>query len=321
MQKLVTVFGGSGFLGRYVVRALAKDGWRIRVAVRRPHLAHELRVMGDVGQVEIVQANVRAAPTVEAALVGAAAAVNLVGVLYSKGPQSFGALHVEAARTIAEAAAKAGCARLVHISAIGADKDSASAYARTKAEGEAAVRAAFPDAVIVRPSVVFGEEDEFFNKFAAMATMAPVLPLVGGGKTRFQPVYAGDVGAAVTAALNLKAPAPVYELGGPATYSFKSLMELMLKETQRKRALVPLPFGLAAAIGTLGDIGAAVLPFPPVLTRDQVELLKTDNVAEAGLPGLAALGVQPTALEGVLPTYMWPYRKGGQFAQPEAANA
>jgi NADH dehydrogenase len=321
MQKLVTVFGGSGFVGRYVVRALAKDGWRIRVAVRRPHLAGDLRVMGDVGQVELVQANVRSRESIAAALVGADAVVDLVGVLFSKGAQSFKALHLEAARTIAEEAARAGAQKLVHISALGADPDSRSEYARTKAEGEAAVRAAFPRATLVRPSIVFGPEDDFFNKFAGMAVMAPALPLIGGGKTRFQPIYAGDVGAAVAAILALPAPAPLYELGGAGVYSFKDLLEMVCKETMRSPALLPLPFGIASLIGLAGDIAAAVLPIAPPLTRDQVEMLKSDNVASSGAPGLAALGLQPTALEAVLPTYLWRFRKGGQFAQPAAANA
>jgi len=320
MQKLVTVFGGSGFVGRYVVRGLAKDGWRIRVAVRRPHLAGDLRVMGDVGQVEIVQANVRNAASVSAALAGADAVVDLVGVLFSKGPQTFQALHLDAARTIAEEAAKAGVKKLVHISAIGADARSGSAYARTKADGEAAVRAAFPKVVVIRPSIVFGTEDNFFNKFAGMAAISPALPLIGGGKTRFQPVFAGDVGAAVAAVLKLAAPAPLYEIGGPSTYSFKALMEIVCKETMKTPALLPLPWGIASLIGLMGDIQAAILPFAPPLTRDQVEMLKSDNVAQSGAPGLKALGVQPTALEGVLPTYLWRFRKNGQFAVPLTAD-
>jgi uncharacterized protein YbjT (DUF2867 family) len=276
--------------------------------------------MGDVGQVEIVQANVRSAASVSAALAGADAVVDLVGVLFSKGPQSFKALHLDAARTIAEEAVKAGVKKLIHISAIGADAKSASAYARTKAEGEAAVRAAFPKAVIVRPSIVFGTEDNFFNKFAGMAAMAPALPLIGGGKTLFQPVYVGDVGAAVAAVLKLAAPAPVYEIGGPSTYSFKALMEIVCKETMKTPALLPIPWGVAGLIGLAGDIQAAILPIAPPLTRDQVAMLKSDNVAQGGLPGLKALGLQPTALEGVLPTYLWRFRKNGQFAVPLTAD-
>ena len=320
MQKLVTVFGGSGFVGRYVVRSLAKDGWRIRVAVRRPHLAGDLRVMGDVGQVEIVQANVRNRASIALALVGADAVVDLVGVLFSKGAQSFSALHLDAAQAIAEEAATAGVGKLVHISALGADANSKSQYARTKAQGEAAVRAAFPKATIVRPSVVFGPEDNFFNKFAGMAAMAPALPLIGGGKTRFQTIYAGDVGSAVAAILALPTAAPLYEIGGPGVYSFKTLMELISKETMRQPMLLPIPFGIAGLIGLAGDIAAAVLPLAPPLTRDQVEMLKSDNVAEQGAPGLKSLKIQPTALEAVLPTYLWRFRKNGQFAVPLGAD-
>jgi NADH dehydrogenase len=321
MQGLVTVFGGTGFLGRYAVRALARAGWRIRVATRRPHLAPELRVMGDVGQIELTQANVRAPDSVARALDEAEACVNLVGALWEHGPQRFDALHVGGARAIAEACAAGGIGRLVHISAIGAEAEGASKYARTKAEGEAAVRAALPSATILRPSVVFGPEDDFFNRFGAMAAMSPALPLIGGGKTRFQPVYAGDVGAAIAAALDdADARGRTYELGGPGVYSFRELMQILCKEACRKRWLVPIPFGLAGAIGVVGDL-ASVLPVAPPLTSDQVQLLKRDNVAEHGLPGLAELGVVPTALEAVLPTYLWRFRKGGQFAQPEAHNA
>jgi NADH dehydrogenase len=322
MQALATVFGGSGFIGRYVVRALARDGWRIRVAMRRPHLAPELRVMGDVGQIELVQANVRNGPSVERALEGAHAVVNLVGALYERGPQKFHALHVEAPRTLARAAAQAGVERFLQISAIGADAASASAYARTKGEGEAAVRAAMAQATIVRPSVVFGPEDKLFNKFAAMAAMAPALPLIGGGATRFQPVYAGDVGAAVAAALKTpEALGRTYELGGPGVYSLKDLLEMVMRETGHRRFLAPIPFPLAKLLGTLGDLQAMVIPYAPPITSDQVEMLKTDNVADPSRPGLADLGVSPTALEAVVTRYLWRFRKGGQFAELEATDA
>lgn len=311
---LVTVFGGSGFLGRYAVRALAHDGWRVRVAMRRPHLAPELRVMGEVGQIELEQANVRAPDSVAQALEGASAVVNLVGALYETPRQSFKALHVDAPKAIAEAAAALGITRMVQVSAIGANAASAAVYARTKAEGEAAVRAAIPTAAVLRPSVVFGEEDEFFNRFAAMAGVSPALPLIGGGRTLFQPVYAGDVGAAIAEALSRpQAVGATYELGGPGIYTFKALMELMLKEIQAHRALVPLPFEVAGLIGAFGEL-LRFTPFPPPLTRDQVEMLKVDNVVGAGVPGLADLGVTPTPLESVIPTYLWKYRKGGQFA-------
>lgn len=321
MQGLVTVFGGSGFIGHYVVRALARQGWRVRVAVRRPNHAPELRVMGDVGQIELSQANLRVPASIELALEDASACVNLVGVMYQQGPQTFEALQTAGAASVAEAAARLGVSRLVQVSAIGADAGSTSRYARSKAGGEAAVQAAFKGATIVRPSIVFGPEDDFFNRFAAMAAMGPAVPLIGGGRTRFQPVYAGDVAAAIAAALEApKAAGKTYELGGPGVYSFKALMQLMLKETMRQRLLAPIPFGLARLIGQCGDL-MSFLPFPPPLTSDQVELLKTDNVAEHGLPGLAALGVAPTPLEAVLPTYLWRFRKGGQFAQPETQSA
>ncbi|OYX36383.1 MAG: complex I NDUFA9 subunit family protein [Caulobacterales bacterium 32-69-10] len=320
MQGLVTVFGGTGFVGRHTVRALARAGWRIRVACRRPHLAPELRVMGEVGQIELMQANVRVSSSVDRALEGAQAVVYLVGALWERGPQRFEALHVDGPRTVAAAAAAAGIETFVMISALGADAGSASKYARTKAAGEAAVLQALPTATIVRPSVVFGQEDSFFNKFAAMAAMAPALPLIGGGATRFQPVFAGDVGKAVAAILDTpKAAGRTYEIGGPGVYSFKTLMEILLKEIQHKRLLVPIPFGVAKVLGMAGDL-VSVLPFAPPVTTDQVEMLKTDNVADHGLPGLADLGVAPTPLEAVIPTYLWRFRKGGQFAQPEAAS-
>ena len=319
MQGLVTVFGGSGFLGRYAVRALAKDGWRIRVAMRRPHLAPELRVMGDVGQIELVQANVRHPDSIAAALDGAEAAVNLVGILFETGRQRFSVLQRDAAKAIAEVAVTAGASRLIQVSAIGADAASSSVYARTKAQGEEAVRAAFPAATILRPSIVFGEEDDFFNRFAGMAAMAPALPLIGGGKTRFQPVYAGDVGAAIAAALKIPETAGgLYELGGPGVYSFRELMQLVLKETHHSRLLAPVPFPVAEVMGRVGQL-IAITPYTPPITRDQVELLKTHNVASG--PGLAELGIQPTVLESILPTYLWKYRKGGQFAEPLASAA
>jgi NADH dehydrogenase len=322
MQGLVTVFGGSGFVGRYAVRALAQHGWRVRVAIRRPHLAPELKVMGDVGQIELVQANVRYADSVRRALEGADACVNLVGVLFERGRQGFETLHATAPKTIAETAASLGVARFVQISAIGADADSTAQYARTKAAGEAAVRAAYPQATILRPSVVFGAEDAFFNRFGAMAAISPALPLIGGGKTRFQPVFAGDVGEAVASALNNPATAGrTYELGGPAVYTFKELMQVVLRESQQKRALVPIPFPIARLLGKIGDIQGALLPFAPQITSDQVENLRNDNVVGTSAEGLAALGVSATALDSVLPTYMWIYRRGGQFAQPAQENA
>jgi NADH dehydrogenase len=315
MQGLVTVFGGSGFVGGQVVRQLAKAGHRVRVAVRNPNLAYKMRMLGDVGQIEVVQANVRNAPSVARAVEGAEGVVNLVGVLWESGRQKFQSLHVMGARTIAEQAKAAGVARLVQISAIGADTNSSSKYQRTKAEGEAAVRAAFPGAVVIRPSIVFAADDKFFNKFGQMAALFPALPLIGGGETKFQPVYVGDVAAVVARAVSSAAAEGLtYELGGPAVYSFKELLEMILVETGRDRALVPLPFFAASLIGKLGDLS----PIAPPLTSDQVESLKTDNVADSGLPGLAEAGVVPTTVESVVPSYLYRYRKGGQYAEVPA---
>ncbi|MGZ3375437.1 MAG: complex I NDUFA9 subunit family protein [Phenylobacterium sp.] len=323
MQNLVTVFGGSGFIGAQAVRQLAKAGWRIRVAVRNPAKAYAMRLHGDVGQIDIVQANIRNEPSLRRALSGATAAVNLVGVLRETGRQGFQALQVMGARNVAAAAKAEGVTRLVQMSALGADANSESKYARTKAEGEAVVREIYPDAVILRPSIVFGPEDDFFNRFAAMAQISPVLPLIGGGLTRFQPVFVGDVGKAVAAAVTLpQAAGQTYELGGPAAFTFKQLMALMLAEIGKRRVLLPLPWPAASLLGAAGDaanslagvIGAA-LPTP--VTADQVILLKTDNVVSGACPRLADLGITPTTLEAVLPEYLYRYRKGGQYADQE----
>jgi NADH dehydrogenase len=315
MQGLVTVFGGSGFVGGQVVRQLAKAGHRVRVAVRNPNLAYKMRMLGDVGQIEVVQANVRNAPSVARAVEGAEAVVNLVGVLWESGRQKFQTLHVMGAKTIAEQAKAAGVTRFVQISAIGADVDSASKYQRTKAEGEAAVRAVFPGAVVIRPSIVFGADDKFFNKFGQMAALFPALPLIGGGETKFQPVFVADVAAVVAKAVSSPAAEGViYELGGPAVYSFKQLLEMILVETGRNRVLAPIPFFAASLIGKVGDLS----PINPPLTSDQVESLKTDNVADKGLPGLAEAGMVPTTVESVVPSYLYRYRKGGQYAEVPA---
>lgn len=315
MQDLVTVFGGSGFVGSQVVRALARQGLRVRVAVRQPHLAHTMRLMGDVGQIEVVQANVRVADSVRRALQGAVACVNLVGVLYETGRQKFDAIHLDGARNVAAIAKELGVERLVQISALGADEGSSSKYARTKAAGEAAVRAAFPEAVLVRPSVVFGAGDDFFNKFAEMAVISPVLPLIGGGATRFQPVFVGDVAKAVAKAVSEPGHAgKTYELGGPAVLSFREILDLILKETERKRILLPLPFPIARVIGALCSPLAFFTPWAPPLTTDQVESLKSDNIVSGAYPGLAELGIEPTTVEAILPTYLYRFRKGGQFA-------
>jgi len=316
MQNLVTVFGGSGFVGAQVVRRLAKAGWRIRVAVRNPNLAHAMRLHGDVGQIDIVQANIRNEASVRRALQGAVACVNLVAVMRESGRQGFQALHVMGARNVAAAARAEGVTRMVQMSALGADPQSESKYARTKAEGEAAVREIYPDAVVIRPSIVFGPGDSFFNRFAAMAQTSPVLPLIGGGHTRFQPVYVGDVGLAVASAVSLpQAAGQTYELGGPGVFSFKALMELMLAEINKRRLLLPLPWPVAGVIGQLGDLAGAVIA--PPITSDQVTLLKADNVVSGAYPGLAELGVAPATLEAVLPTYLYRYRKGGQYADQE----
>lgn len=315
-DSLVTVFGGSGFIGRHVVRALAMRGYRVRVAVRRPELAGFLQPLGFVGQIQVSQANVRFPESVARAVDGAEAVVNLVGVLAEGGRQTFDAVHVFGARSVSAAAAAQG-APLVHLSAIGADAGSASGYGRSKAEGEAAVRAAVPGAVILRPSVVFGPEDSFFNRFAGMARFSPALPLIGGGATKFQPVFAGDVAAAVLKAVDGKAEAGgTYELGGPEVRTFRELMELMLREIGAKRVLVDLPFGLANLIARLTQWA----PGAP-LTTDQVAMLRTDNVVSeaAKAAGLTfeGLGIAPASLGAVLPTYLWRFRKAGQFTRVE----
>ncbi|WP_293904864.1 complex I NDUFA9 subunit family protein [Phenylobacterium sp.] len=316
MQNLVTVFGGTGFVGTQAVRYLAKAGWRIRVAIRNPNLAYKMRLLGDVGQIDVVQANVRDRPSLDRALDGATASLNLVGLLRETGRQGFQAVHVMGAKTIAETARAAAVTRLVQTSAIGADAASPSNYARTKAEGEAAVRAVYSDAAIVRPSIVFGSGDGFFNRFAAMAQISPALPLIGGGATRFQPVYVGDVGQALARIVTDPAAAgQTYELGGPGVFSFRELLEMMLAETGQRRMLLPIPFPAASLLGKVADLGAFLIP-PPV-TADQVELLKTDNVVSGRYPGLAELGITPTTLEAVLPTYLYRYRKGGQYADQE----
>jgi len=312
MQRLATVFGGSGFIGRYVVQDLARDDWLVRAAVRRPDEALFLKTSGVVGQITPVAANVRDRASVARAIAGADAVINLVGILHQSGRQRFQAVHVEGARMIAEEAARADVKRLVHVSAIGADPNSDSAYARTKGEGEAAVRLAFPGAIILRPSIVFGPEDGFFNRFAQMAMLSPALPLIGGGKTRFQPIYVGDVAeAAVRAIENREAQGRTYELAGPRAYSFAELMRLMLNEIGRRRMLVPLPFPIASLMGAV----LQCLPNPQ-LTADQVRLLKRDNVPSAGSAGLQDLGITPTAVETIVPTYLDRFRARSFYHRP-----
>lgn len=326
MKGLVTVFGGSGFVGGQIVRALAKRGHRIRVAVRRPHLAHRLRMLGDVGQIEIVQANIRMPASIVAALDGAEACVNAAAIILENGRQKFQSLHVMGARNIAEAAAAQGIRRFVHISALGAGIEAHSKYGRTKAMGEAAAREALASTTIIRPSVVFGQDDHFFNKFASLATLPfPFpMPLIGGGETRFQPVFVSDVAAAVANALDRpEAEGATYELGGPGVHTYKALMALMLAEIHSDRSMLAVPFALAAPLGWAGDALQVVrtvlggilgfLPAPPV-TSDQIAMLRDDSVVSPGALGLADLGVAPTAMEPIIPTYLYRYRKGGQYA-------
>ena len=312
IDKLITVFGGSGFLGRHLVRALAKRHYRIRVAVRRPDLAGHLQPLGRVGQIHAVQANVRYPQSVEAAARDADVVVNLTGILFQRGRQRFDTVQGFGAEQIALAAAAHG-ARMVHVSAVGADENSTSLYARSKAAGEQAVRAAVPGATVFRPSIMFGPEDDFFNKFAAMARFLPALPLIGGGETRFQPVFVGDVAEALARAIDGSAtPGTTYEIGGPEVRSFKQLMEYVLVTIERKRPLVPVPFALA-------KLKAQFLQFAPrpPLTPDQVELLRSDNVVSdaAVREGrtLKGLGIEATSMEAVVPTYLWRFRKAGQF--------
>lgn len=318
MQNLVTVFGGSGFVGTQAVRYLAKAGWRVRVAVRNPNLAYKMRLLGDVGQIDVVQANIRNQPSIERALDGAVASLNLVGVGYETGRQGFQSIHTMGAKNVAEGARTMGLRRVVQMSALGAAADSPSKYLRTKAEGEAAVREIFADAVVARPSIVFGTGDGFFNKFAGMAQFSPALPLIGGGHTRFQPVFVGDLGLALARMVTTDAAAgQTYELGGPAVFTFMELMEKMLAETGQHRLLIPVPFPVAALLGKAGDLVSGLIP-PPV-TSDQVDALRSDNVASGRLPGLADLGVtSPATLEAILPTYLYAYRKGGQYADQDA---
>jgi len=311
-DTLITVFGGSGFVGRHVVRALANRQYRIRVAVRRPELAGHLKPLGGVGQIEAVQANVRFPQSVEAAARDADIVINLVGILFERSRQRFDAVQAEGAAAVTRAA-NGVKARVIHVSAIGADENSPSHYARSKGQGERLVLAAQPDAVVMRPSVVFGPEDEFFNRFAALARIWPALPLPGGGHTRFQPVFAGDVGEAIAKAADGKAKAgAIYELGGPDVRTFKELMEFTLATAERRRLLVPAPFALM-------KLQAAVLQFlpKPPITPDQVEMLRGDNVVSAAAREqgrtLEALGIIPNSIAAVVPDYLWRFRKTGQF--------
>lgn len=322
-RRVIAVFGGSGFIGRHLVKRLAADGWVVRVAVQDTVAAGFLKTMGDPGQIVLLKASITDPAMVGAVVEGADAVVNLVGILFERGRRSFSAIHVEGAAIVAAAARKAGVARLVHVSALGADKASSAAYARSKAEGEEQVLAAFPGATIIRPGVVFGPEDDFFNRFAVMARLSPVLPVFtadgfrlscqdgscaldpfGSGGPTFQPVYVGDVAEAIAAVLALPAAAGrVYELGGPRRYTLKEIMELVLNQTERRNLLLPVPFWVARIQAAF----LGLLPKPP-LTSDQVELMRTDNVVRGGKPGLAELGIAPTPAETILPTYLARHR-------------
>ena len=316
MSKLVTIIGGSGFVGRYVARRMAKAGWRVRVAVRRPNEALFVKPYGVPGQVEPVACNIRDDASLRAVIRSADAVVNCVGVLNGVGKNTFDAVQAEGAGRVARIAAEMGVERLVHISAIGADAQSDSDYARTKGEGEAAVLSAYPSAVILRPSIIFGTEDQFFNRFAAMTRMGPILPVVGGN-TRFQPVYVDDVAQAAVAGVTGEAAPGIYELGGPEVDTFRGLMGRMLKVIQRRRAVINMPFVVAKAMGFGFDMVQAVtlgLIENKMITRDQVRNLARDNVVSPTARGFAELGITPTAMEAVLPEYLWRYRPSGQFA-------
>jgi NADH dehydrogenase len=313
--KRVTVFGGSGFIGRHLVQRLARAGVRVTVAVRSPRHADFLRPRGDVGQIAPVAADILDEAAVAAAVAGADGVVNLVGILYKRGRYSFDAVHAEGAEIVAKAAAAAGVQRLVQVSAIGADAASPSAYARSKAAGEAAVRTAFPQATILRPSVLFGPEDDFFNRFAAMARLSPALPLFGGGATKFQPVYVGDVAEAIARSVDGDVKGGrIYELGGPNVLTFRQCLEEMLEVIDRRRLLVSVPWWVARLQGSI----LGMLP-NPMLTADQVTLLEEDNLVsvDAIKSGrtLSGLGIQPQSTAAVLPSYLWKYRPAGQFTR------
>ncbi|MBO42448.1 MAG: complex I NDUFA9 subunit family protein [Rhodospirillaceae bacterium] len=325
-EKLITVFGASGFIGRYVVKRLATQGYLVRAAVREPASALFLKTMGDVGQVTPLQANIRDEASVSAAIEGAHGVVNLIGILFESGKQKFDEVHRKGAENIAKASTNAGVQKLVHVSALGASEDSQSAYARSKAAGENAVRAAFGSAVVFRPSVVFGPQDDFFNRFAEMVCVAPALPIFGcplpsirngtldcygDGGTKFQPIYAGDLADAIVQVIDSNNVLDrTYELGGPQVYSFKEILDLILLETGRRRLLVPLPFWIASIVAFFTEL----LPVPP-LTRDQVILLRSDNVVNEGSFSLADLGIDATSVESIVPSYLDQYCKGGRFSR------
>ncbi|MDA5095070.1 complex I NDUFA9 subunit family protein [Aliiroseovarius sp. KMU-50] len=320
MSKLVTIYGGSGFVGRYVARRMAKQGWRVRVAVRRPNEALFVKPYGAVGQVEPILCNIRDDASVRAAMQGADAVVNCVGVLLSIGKNSFDAVHAEGAGRVAKIATEEGVNQLVHISAIGADPESPSEYGRTKAAGEAAVQAAYPGAVILRPSIVFGQEDNFFNRFAGMTRFGPVLPIVGAD-TKFQPVHVDDVAAAVEKGILGEAEAGIYELGGPNVESFRELMQRMLDHIQRRRLVLNLPPVVARVQAWAFDMVQTVTGglVPSLLSRDQVKNLGVDNVVSEGAKSFADLKIEPKAMDAILPDYLWRFRDSGQYADITAS--
>ncbi len=308
-QKTVTVIGGAGFLGTYVVRQLARSGWRVLVASRNPAAAAQLKPAGDVGQIVPFRCNIRDISSLQQAFAQSDAVVNLAGILFESGKQTFTAIHAQAPEKLAQLAASSGINKFVHVSALGVDKATGSKYARTKMLGEKAVLAALPTATILRPSVIFGPEDNFINQFACMASLAPALPLIGGGRTRFQPVYVADVASAVDACLKRSDTAgEVYELGGPQTYTFREILEYIMEAIGKKRRLVSMPFGMAGVAGTFGEL----LPKPP-LTRDQVQLLRHDNVVSPNTKGFAALGISPASMDMIVPEYL------GRFTRKVAA--
>lgn len=318
--KTVTVFGGSGFLGRHVTRELAKRGYRVRAAVRRPDLAFHLQPLGDVGQITAIQANLRYKKSIERAVESADAVINLVGILAEGGKQTFESVQEYGSRAVAEAC-KANGVPLVHVSAIGADPDSESAYGRTKGRAEQRVLETLGDhAIIMRPSIVFGPEDDFFNQFASMATLSPALPLIGGGTTRFQPVYVGDVAQAIAKAVDGDlAGGSTYELGGPEVMTFKECLQEVLKVIERKRLFVTIPWSIA-------KIQGAILGMLPgkLLTKDQVIMLQSDNVVSEAAKSdgrtLEGIGIKPASVEAILPTYLWRFREHGQYRQPNAST-
>lgn len=317
-KGLVCVFGANGFLGHYVVRRLAKDGWRVRACVRRPHVAGELKVMGAVGQVQIMQANVRYKKSVATAVQGCDAVINLTGILVEQGRQSFNAVHVLGAKNIAEAAKAGGVKNVVHLSALGADVNSNSNYASSKAEGEKAVLAAVPTADIVRPSILFGEGDGFFTRFAGLANLTLALPLLGGGKTKFQPLYVDDLATAICKITAQNSTGKTWELGGAQTFTFKQLLQFILVAIDKKRLLLPVPWALSSLMGVFGEISGYIPFVTPFLTRDQVKILKINNIVSGEFPGLADLGIEAETIDAVIPASLAHFRKYGQFHQASA---